>query len=294
MNTFWHVFVIVLSIGSIIALLWLLFANARGKPGEDTTGHVWDDDLREYNNPLPRWWLNLFILTVVFAVGYLVVYPGLGNYAGTRGWTQQGEMQARLAEVKARRANLYASLGDRDIAALAHDPAVRALGQEVFLGNCAGCHGADARGALGFPDLSDRDWLYGGAPEAIQASITQGRHGQMPAFNGMLDARTLDDLVDTLLHWNDPKFDPVRRERAMKQFAISCAACHGADARGSTLVGAPDLTDDVWLHGNRREDIRQGILFGRRGNMPAHRDLLSADDIRVVSAYVYGLSNPAP
>lgn len=294
MSTFWHVFVIVLTVGSIIGCLWLLFGNARGKPGESTTGHVWDEDLREYNNPLPRWWLNLFILTVVFAVGYLVIYPGLGNYLGTARWTQQSEMQKRLEAVKARRQMLYASLGDRDIATLAHDPSVRALGQEVFLGSCAGCHGADAQGALGFPNLTDADWLYGGTPAAIHSSITQGRHGQMPAFNGMLDARMLDDLVDTLIHWSDPKFDAARRQRAMQQFSISCAACHGADARGNVLVGAPNLTDAIWLHGGRREDIRQGILFGRRGNMPPHAELLSADDIRVVAAYVYGLSNPAP
>lgn len=294
MSTFWHVFIVVLTVASIIGCLWLLFGNAFGKPGEGTTGHVWDEDLREYNNPLPRWWLNLFILTIVFAVGYLVIFPGLGNFAGTSRWTQQGEMQMRLDEVKARRQMLYASLGDRDIVALARDPSVRALGQEVFLGSCAGCHGTDARGALGFPNLADGDWLYGGTPEAILASITSGRQGLMPPFNGMLDAKVLDDLVDTVQHWSDPSFDAARRERGMKQFSISCVACHGADGHGNALIGAPNLTDDTWLHGGRREDIRQGILFGRRGNMPAHAELLSADDIRVVAAYVYGLSNPMP
>lgn len=289
MSMFWHVFVITLTIASILGCLWLLFSNARGAPGDGTTGHVWDDDLREYNNPLPRWWLNLFVITVVFAIGYLVVYPGLGNFAGTFGWTQHAEMQARLDAVKQQRQSIYASLGERDVAALAGDPAVRALGREVYLSHCAGCHGADARGAIGFPDLADADWLYGGTPAAIVASITQGRQGVMPNFNAMLDAQTADDLVDTLLNWNDPRFDAKRRERAMQKFSTVCAACHGGDAKGNPAIGAPDLTDAVWLHGGTRESIRQSILFGRSGKMPAHRDLLGTDDIRVVAAWVYGL-----
>jgi cytochrome c oxidase cbb3-type subunit III len=294
MSGFWHLLVIVLTIASIIGCLWLLFANARGNPGESTTGHVWDDDLREYNNPLPRWWLNLFVITVVFSIGYLVVYPGLGNLAGTFGWTQQSEMQTRLDAVKQKRQSLYASLGDRDIVALAADPAIRPLGREVYLNNCAGCHGMDARGAIGFPNLADDAWLYGGTPEAIVASIANGRQGVMPHFNGMLDAQATDDLVDTLLNWHNPRFDGARRERAMQKFSTVCAACHGVNATGNTVIGAPDLTDGVWLYGGTREAVRHSILFGRNGNMPAHRDLLSADDIRVVAAWIYGLRDSTP
>jgi cytochrome c oxidase cbb3-type subunit III len=289
MSVFWHILVIFLTVASIFGCLWLLFANARGTPGESTTGHVWDDDLREYNNPLPRWWLNLFVITIVFSIGYLVVYPGLGNFAGVFGWTQQAEMQGRLDAVQQRRQSVYASLGDRDIVALAADPAVRPLGREVYLNNCAGCHGADARGAIGFPDLTDDSWLYGGTPEAIVASITSGRMGVMPHFNGMLDAQATDDLVDTLLNWSNPQFDGKRRERAMQKFATVCAACHGADAKGNVVIGAPDLTDAVWMYGGTREAVRHSILFGRSGNMPAHRELLSENDIRVVAAWVYGL-----
>lgn len=290
MSAFWHGFIVVLTVASLIGCLWLLFANARGTPGEGTTGHVWDDDLSEYNNPLPRWWLNLFILTVVFAVGYLVVYPGLGSYAGMWGWTQENQLEQRMEDVRARRQSVYASLGQRDPAALSKDPAVMALGREIFLGNCAGCHGADARGALGFPNLADRDWLYGGSPEAIMTSIREGRHGQMPGFNGGLDARKVDDLVATLRHWSDPKFNTDRRANAMKQFAITCAVCHGPEGQGNPALGAPNLSDAVWLHGGSNEQIRHTLLFGRQGNMPPHKDLLSPDDIRVVTGYVYGLS----
>jgi cytochrome c oxidase cbb3-type subunit III len=293
MTAFWHWFVVVLTAISIIGCLWLLFANARGTPGE-STGHVWDEDLREYNNPLPRWWLNLFIITIVFSVGYLIVYPGLGNFAGTFGWTQNQQLGERMEQVQAKRRAVYATLGDRSLDLLARDPAVRALGREVFLNNCAGCHGADARGALGFPNLADDDWLYGGQPDVIVASIESGRQGQMPFFNGALDAQAADDLVELLRRWSDPKFDTARRERAMKQFNITCVACHGADGRGNPMLGAPNLTDAVWLYGGSREQIRHSILFGRKGNMPAHRELLSADDIRLVAAYVYGLSAAAP
>ncbi|MDP3856920.1 MAG: cytochrome-c oxidase, cbb3-type subunit III [Stagnimonas sp.] len=294
MSTFWHWFIAAIAVGSIIGCLVLLFGNARGTPGEGTTGHVWDDDLREYNNPLPRWWLNLFILTIVFGVGYLIYYPGLGGFTGSSGWTQKKQLEQRMAEVQAKRQAVYARLGDRDIAALAQDPAVRSLGREVFLGNCAGCHGADAQGARGFPNLADRDWIYGGTPEAILASITQGRQGQMPPFSAALDAKAADELIDTVQHWADPAFNPARRATAMQQFALTCAACHGADGRGNALIGAPNLTDKVWLHGGSREAIRETVLFGRRSNMPAHKDILSADDIRVVAGYVYGLAPPAP
>ncbi len=294
MSGLWHVVVIVLTIASIVGCLWLLFGNARGKPGEGTTGHVWDDDLRELNNPLPRWWLNLFVITIIFGIGYLVFYPGLGNFAGVTGWTQHDEMRAHLDAVRQRRQSLYASLGDRDIVALAADSAVRPLGREVYLNNCAGCHGADARGAIGFPDLTDDAWLYGGSPEAIVASIGNGRHGVMPHFNGMLDAQTADDLVDTLLNWHNPRFDAKRRERAMQKFSMVCAACHGSDAGGNMALGAPDLTDADWLYGGTRDAVRHSILFGRSGNMPAHRDLLGEDDLRVVSAWVYGLRGATP
>ena len=295
MSAFWHWFVVVVTAASLAGCLWLLFANARRRPGEtEDTGHVWDNDLRERNNPLPRWWLNLFVLTVLFAVGYLALYPGLGNYAGKLGWTQQGQAQAALDVIQARRTDLYAQFHGREIPALAQDPAAQSLGRETFLRNCAGCHGADARGAVGFPNLTDADWLYGGTPEAIVASITGGRRGVMPPFNGALSPEALKVLTDFLPRWSDPALNPGKRADGIKQFATTCAACHGADGRGNTALGAPNLTDDIWLHGGAVDRVRETILFGRTGGMPPHAELLSADDIRLVAAYVYGLSLPAP
>jgi len=292
MSAFWSIYIIVITVAMMIGCLLLLFANARGVPGE-SSDHLWDEDLRENNNPLPRWWFNLFVLTVLFAAGYLLFYPGLGNLSGRLGWTSTKQMQAGLDELTARRRAVYATLAGKDIPALARDPAAQSLGRAVFLGNCAGCHGADARGALGFPDLSDNDWLFGGTPEAIVASITHGREAQMPAFNGILSAQAMQALIDFVPYWSDAKLSANKRAAGMQQFASTCAACHGADGHGNQTLGAPNLSDDIWLFGGTPERVRETILFGRRAQMPAHESILSADEIRVVAAYVYGLSNAA-
>jgi cytochrome c oxidase cbb3-type subunit 3 len=290
MSSFWQWLVIAIVAGSMIGVMYLLFANARGKPGEGDTGHVWDDDLREYNNPLPRWWLNVFVATTVFGVIYLVLYPGLGNFSGRLGWTQEKQLQKNLDSIRAQGARQLAKFHDRDLLSLSQDPAARLVGRKIFLNNCAGCHGADARGALGFPNLSDNDWLYGGTPDAILASVTHGRNGQMPAFNGAIQPEAFDALLRYIPHWNDPKLDADVRDRAQKQFAITCAACHGPDGHGNQAIGAPNLTDGIWLHGGTRERVRETILFGRHSAMPAHEQILSGDEIKLVSAYVYGLS----
>jgi len=294
LNSFWHWFIVVITVASIVGCLWLLLANAKAPGGADT-GHVWDDDLREYNNPLPRWWAGLFVLTIVFAAGYLLFYPGLGNFAGRLHWSSQAQMQQRLDTAQAARHARYSDLSSLPLTALAGDDRARQLGRELFMNNCAGCHGADARGALGFPDLTDHDWLYGGQPEEILASISNGRSGQMPHFNAMLKPDRVEDLIRTLRQWSDPSLPAEVRARGMQQFSATCAVCHGSEAHGNMMVGAPNLTDAVWLHGGSYEQLRQTILFGRRGNMPAHRELLAPDEIRMVAGYVYGLSQgPAP
>ena len=293
MTPFWHWYIVVIVVASLAGCVWLLFANARGTPGE-STGHVWDDDLREYNNPLPRWWLNLFVLTIIFAVGYLALYPGLGTMRGELGWTSKKEMQQKLAALTAQRQEKFAALKGMDVAAMSKDPTALSLGHAVFLNNCAGCHGADARGAIGFPNLTDNDWLYGGEPDTIVQTITNGRHGQMPPFGAVLTPDQLNALVAFVPYWSDPKLDPAVREAGMKQFAITCAPCHGPDGKGNHLIGSPNLTDNIWLYGGGRNTVRQTITNGRGGQMPAHQDLLSTDEIRVVAAYVYSLSHTQP
>jgi cytochrome c oxidase cbb3-type subunit 3 len=290
MSVFWSVFVVVITIASLVGCLWLLFTQSRGKTGPETT-HTWDDDLTEYNNPLPRWWLGLFILTVVFAAGYLVFYPGLGNFAGKGAWTSKSEMAANLAKITERRTAQFARLSGKSVAELAGDPGALALGRSVFLGNCAGCHGTDAQGAIGFPNLADHDWLYGGEPDTILKTIEGGRSGQMPALLSSLSAQDVDALLDFVPYWSDPELSPKHREAGMAVFSRLCFACHGPEGKGNVALGAPNLTDDTWLWGGRKEQIRETILFGRKNFMPAHDALLSKDEARMAAAYVYSLSN---
>jgi cytochrome c oxidase cbb3-type subunit 3 len=288
MSPFWHWYVIVIVGLSLAGCLWLLFANSRGTPGENT-GHVWDDNLTEYNNPLPRWWLNTFIITIVFAIGYLVVYPGV--IGGTAGWTSRDEMQRNLATLQTQRNEIFALYKDKDVLALSKEAGALSLGRSVFLQNCAGCHGADAHGALGFPNLADNDWLFGGDPDTLVQTITNGRQGMMPPLGAAMAPEALNALLDFIPYWSDPKLAADKREAGMKQFAITCAPCHGADGKGNHMLGSPNLTDDIWLFGGGREHIRETLTQGRQAAMPAHKDLLSSDDIRMVSAYVYSLSH---
>ena len=292
MSPFWHWLIILITFAMIAGCVWLLLANSRRTQDDAAdTGHVWDGDLRELNNPLPRWWFNLFLITVIFGLIYLACYPGLGNLPGQLGWSQRAQLDAGLAKIRQRHEAAYAAFKGKDLLALSTDPRALAAGHDIFLKNCAGCHGADAHGARGFPNLTDNDWLYGGKPEDIVASITNGRNGQMPGFGAAIPAATVDDLVETVLHWSDGKIDAAVRERGMAQFAITCAACHGPDGKGNPLIGSANLTDTIWLHGGSRERVRETIVLGRKSAMPAHQNILPADDINLVAAYVYSLSH---
>ena len=292
MSAFWSDYIIVITFAMMAGCLWLLFANARGEPGE-STDHVWDDDLREYNNPLPRWWFNVFVITIVFAGGYLIFYPGLGNLGGRLDWTSTRQMQANLDRITAHRRAAFAGLAGKDIPALARDPAAQSLGHAVFLNNCAGCHGADARGAVGFPNLADNDWLFGGTPEAIVETITHGRHGVMPPIGLGLQPEAQKTLLDFVPYWSDARLDAGKRDAGMKQFALTCAPCHGAEGKGNQALGAPNLSDDIWLFRGGREGVGETIMKGRQSTMPAHETILTPDEIRVVASYVYGLSHAA-
>lgn len=292
MSQTWSIIVIALVVLNILGCLWLLFWTAKRRPGEAAdTGHVWDGDLREYNNPLPRWWLNLFILTVVFGLGYLAFYPGLGNFGGKLGWTSAGQHDAALAKVIARRDEIYAGFKGRDIASLTVDPAAHAQGAKLFEANCAGCHGADASGAKGFPNLRDGDWLYGGSAEQVFTTITSGRNGQMPSFFGTMDDTELKSLIAFVRAWHSGSPESPEEAAGHKKFSVTCAACHGAEGKGNPMLGAPNLTDNIWLHGSTPEDIRQTILFGRKSQMPAFGDLLDDTQRRLLAAYVIGLSS---
>jgi cytochrome c oxidase cbb3-type subunit 3 len=301
---FWGWWIVVLTVGGLAFCAWLLLVTGRGAPKRppgakaDTTGHVWDEDLTEYNNPLPKWWSNLFWITIVVAVVYLILYPGLGAVKGVLGWTSTGEYVAERDGVEQRVAPLYAKYASMPIPDVAANPEARAMGERLFLNNCAQCHGSDAGGARGFPNLRDKDWLYGGEPATIVASITGGRLGVMPPLGAALGEQGTRDVAAYVRSLSGLPHDPLRAVVGRTLFAQTCAACHGADGKGSTAMGAPNLTDRTWLYGSTEAAIVETIVRGRNATaqagtlaMPAFKDVLSDARIHLVAAYVWGLSN---
>ncbi|HQU49299.1 MAG TPA: cytochrome-c oxidase, cbb3-type subunit III, partial [Casimicrobiaceae bacterium] len=266
--------------------------------GVDTTGHVWDGDLAEYNNPLPKWWSNLFWITIVFAIAYVILYPGLGTFPGVLGWTSTGQYQRERADAEARVKPILDRFAAMPIEKVAADPEGRAMGERLFLNNCAQCHGSDAGGSRGFPNLRDGDWLYGGAPDKIVETVTHGRLGVMPPLGAALGEQGTKDTAAFVRSLSGLPHDPLRAQLGKPLFAQNCAACHGADGKGNQAIGAPNLTDGTWLYGSSEAAILEGINKGRNVNvspgtlaMPSFQDTLGEARIRLVAAYVWGLSN---
>jgi cytochrome c oxidase cbb3-type subunit III len=291
MSTGWSVFVVVLTLVHLAAYVWLLWWTAKQrKPGvdeqRDTTGHTWDDDVTEYNKPLPRWWLNLFYVTIVFALAYLALYPGLGGFAGARQWTSAGELAAEQQAALAQRDAALARFAGKPVAELARDDAALALGKGVFANHCAACHGSDARGARGYPDLVDDDWLWGGEPERVLETVLDGRTGAMPALGAALGEDGVAETAVFVQQLAGGPVDPALAARGERRFATLCAACHGVDGKGNRALGAPDLTDGTWLYGSDLATITQTIRDGRNGTMPAHGPLLGEARARLVAAWV--------
>jgi cytochrome c oxidase cbb3-type subunit III len=289
----WAIFVAVATALSLLACLVLLLIASKRKvmSKDNTTGHVWDEDLVELNNPLPRWWAGLFVITVVFAAVYLVLYPGLGSFKGMLGWTSLGQHQDEIAQARATMQPLYAAFAGQSAQDLAKDPRAMAIGERLFANQCATCHGADARGSKGFPDLTDNDWLWGGSIEAITHSITQGRNGQMPAMAAAVgSADDLRNLAHYVLSLSGTAHNSVAAQLGKAKFG-TCAACHGVDGRGNVALGAPNLTDTVWLHGWGVDAVMSIVSNGRSNVMPAQGKLLPPEQIQLLAAYVWSLSN---
>ncbi len=251
-DPFWSFFVAAGTLVSIVACALLLQSLSRGKvPGEAAkTAHVWDDDLEEYNNPLPRWWIGLFWASIAFSLGYLWLYPGLGSFEGALKWTSAGEYGEEVKVAQDRYGPLYARFAQTDLKQLSADPEARAAGHKLFLNYCSQCHASDARGGKGFPNLTDGDWLYGGDPEAIKTSIMEGRNGVMPPMGAALGPAGVTDTVSFVRSLSGLVHDAPGAARGKAHFAQACAACHGAEGRGNTAMGAPNLTDKVWLYGS--------------------------------------------
>jgi cytochrome c oxidase cbb3-type subunit 3 len=319
---FWNWYVIVLTFGSIGYCAWLLWVTGRmrvkagqaapsdssgsGGGNVELTGHTWDGDLAEYNNPLPRWWMWLFWITIVFALGYLVAYPGLGSFNGLLGWSSTGAWTQETDAADAQLKPMYEKFAGLELPAIAADPAARAMGERIFLVNCAPCHGSDAGGAPGFPNLRDNDWLYGGEPATILASVTNGRMGVMPAFGTALGADGVKNVVAYVRSLSKLPSDGLRAQLGKPLFDQNCAACHGPEGKGNQALGAPNLSDAIWLYGSSEAAIAQGVTNGRHLGMTAEHSPMPAfgktlgqgplgpAKINLVAGYVWSLSNKPP
>jgi cytochrome c oxidase cbb3-type subunit 3 len=293
-SSFWNWFIIIPTVGGIIACFLLIRWLGGGKlpAGEEakSMGHVWDEDLEELNNPLPSWWLNMFYITLVFAIIYLVLYPGLGTFQGLLGWTSVGQYQEEIDKADARFSPLFERYREMPIAAVAADPEARRIGERLYLNYCATCHGSDARGARGFPNLRDNAWLYGGSPEQIEISILNGRNGVMPAWEASLGAEGIADMTEYVFSLSGRDVDEAAVARAKPKYQMLCVACHGADGTGNQALGAPNLTDNAWLYGGTREAVMESLRNGRNGQMPAHKEFLGEDKSHLLAAYVFSLS----
>ncbi len=296
---FWNMWVMVLVSLSLLFCIFVLASNMKGEKnasGEaELHGHLWDETLCEYNNPLPRWWMYLFWITIIFAIVYMVVFPGFGNNKGIFGWSSaHGENSQYAREIKAAEEHygpIFAKYQTQDLKAVAADPEANAMGQRMFLTYCAQCHGSDARGAKGFPNLTDNDWLYGGEPETIKATILGGRQGMMPAFGPAVGAEGAKDLANYVRSLSGLAHDSARAQKGGEIFAQTCAACHGPDAHGNQAIGAPNLTDDIWLYGSSEATIIETITDGRQNRMPTFQEFLGDAKVHLLAAYVYSLSH---
>jgi cytochrome c oxidase cbb3-type subunit 3 len=290
------IFIIVLTLANIAGCIWLLWWTRRS-PGEasttdHTTGHVWDEDLHELNNPLPRWWLWLFVITVVFGLVYFALYPGLGTFKGTLNWSSRAEHEAQSKSNAARIEQALAPYSARNVLELGNDPAALNVGRNLFLNNCAACHGSDGGGAPGFPNLTDKDWLWGGDADTVLATIGNGRSGVMPPWGEALGSRGVEDVLSYVLSLSGRKLEAGDVRAGARKFAEMCAACHGPDAHGNPALGAPNLTDGIWLHGGSLAAVRDTIEKGRNGTMPAHAVRLGETRVKLLAAYVLSLGAP--
>jgi cytochrome c oxidase cbb3-type subunit 3 len=293
MSTFLSWFVIVLTVVSVLGCLWLIRWTSKPRVDEpakgDTMGHVWDG-LEEYNNPLPRWWLWMFYLTIIYTAIYLVLYPGLGNFKGLLGWSQEGQYEEEVAKAEERYGPIFAKFASQDIPTLAADPSAIEVGERLYLTYCSQCHGSDGGGARGFPSLRDGDWQWGNSPEAIKTSILYGRQGIMPGLGAALGEEGVAEVTAYVMSMSGREADPAKVTAGKSKYQMFCMGCHGMDGGGNTALGAPNLADDIWVYGASAGSIAQSIRDGRNGIMPPHKDFLGEDKVHLLSAYVYGLA----
>lgn len=296
-SEFWNLWVAGITLGSIVFCWWLLFSQNKHKPrlssaGEvGTSGHVWDENLEEFDHPLPKWWMWLFVITILFSVLYLILYPGFGRFQGVLGWSQVGQYDIEMKRVETQIKPIFDKYSKMDLKAVAADKEAQEIGKRLYLTYCSQCHGSDAKGSKGFPNLADGDWLWGGEPEQIRTTILDGRNAMMPPF-GHLGAGAIEDVANYVLSLSGEPSDAVRVAKGKEVFnSAGCAGCHGPEGKGNPALGAPNLTDKVWLYGRNKGTIMETVTKGRQNKMPAWKDFLGDAKVHLLSAYVLSVSS---
>ncbi len=291
---FWTIVIVIATLGGI-AGLWLLTvwqSRVGSADQKETTGHVWDEDLTEFNNPLPLWWRNLFYVTLVFGVVYLLLYPGLGSFGMLLDWTQIKQYEEQMAEAEARYGPIFEKYLNQPVDEVVKDPEGLRIGERLYASYCTVCHGSDAGGVIGFPNLRDDDWLYGGTPEAIEASILNGRNGVMPGWKAALGGdEGVEQMTAYVLSLSGRQVDDAKAAAGQAKYGMFCIGCHGPEGKGNQALGAPNLTDQIWLYGGSPKAIAASIAIGRNGVMPAHEEFLGKAKVHLLAAYIYSLSN---
>ena len=298
MSTFWSAWIIGLTVTNLVLVTWVLFSNRKVAVSDDddpenkTTGHVYDG-IQEYDNPLPKWWFQMFVVTIIFAVIYLALYPGLGSWKGLLGWTSHNQLEREEEKAQEQYGAIFAEFAAMPVEEVADDPRALKMGLRIFANNCAVCHGADAGGNVGFPDLSDTDWLYGGSGAKIKETLTNGRIAAMPAWIDAMGEQGIKETVAYVLSLSGREMEENHDAlaEAGKARFMACAACHGMDGKGNQMLGAPNLTDNIWLYGGSERAITETLTYGRNGVMPSFKKTLGDNKIHVVATYVYSLSN---
>ena len=296
MTTGWSLFVIILTIANILGCVWLLRWTSKPRTAHEKigggadTGHIWDKDLREYNNPLPKWWLWVFYITVAFGLIYLALYPGLGNFGGVKGWTQSGQYQQERATVEARAAQLLAPLAALPVAELVDNQQAMSTAHNLFQQNCAQCHGSDGGGAVGFPNLRDANWQWGSDADSVVATIAAGRVAAMPPWAAVIGEPGVEEAVAYVQTLSGQQADATKAAAGQVHFQTLCSACHGMDGKGNPLLGAPNLTDEIWLYGGDAATLKQTLMYGRNGQMPAWGDKLGEQRVKLLAAYATKLA----
>jgi len=292
-SKFWEWYIFILVVLSFVFCFALIIWMQRGKkPAKvETMGHVWDGDLEEYNNPLPMWWLYMFYITLFFGIAYLLIYPGTGVFAGAFKWSEVGQYEQEMKKAEEKYGPLFEKYRGQDLRAIAQDEEALKMGKRLYMTYCTNCHGSDAGGGPGYPNLRDGDWLYGGAPEEIKASIANGRSGMMPPHGASLGQEGVFNVSEYVLSLSGRKVSADAAQAGKKTFETVCAACHGKDGKGNKLMGAPNLTDHVWLYGSSQAAVMKTISGGRQGKMPAHGEFLGEAKVHLLAAYIYSLSS---